>query len=142
MVRQGASSCHPLTTKGQSMLAKPKRSVFFAGIGAVLVIGWFIVAPPRFWLNLTKQVEPTVQVGAQLVESYECRDCHRIAGEGALKAPGLDAIVQRQQAADPALVTLRLWLRNPDAVKPNTAMPNFHLSDSEIEAILLYLAQQ
>ncbi|MCB0112554.1 MAG: cytochrome c [Caldilineaceae bacterium] len=119
-----------------------KRNSLFVGIGIVLVIGWLVLAPPRFWLNLTKPVEPTAEIGAQLVESYECRDCHRIGGEGALKAPGLDAIVQRQQSADPALVTLRLWLRNPDAVKPNTAMPNFRLSDSEIEAILLYLAQQ
>jgi len=33
-------------------------------------------------------------------------------------------------------------LRDPKAVKPNTAMPDFHLSDSEIEAILLYLQEQ
>lgn len=31
-------------------------------------------------------------------------------------------------------VSLRLWLRNPRAIKGNTAMPNFRMSDSEIEA--------
>lgn len=68
-----------------------------------------------------------------------CRSCHRIGGEGALKGPNLAGITQRVN--DPAHATLRLWLRNPKAVRPNTAMPNFHLSDSEIEAILAYLEE-
>jgi cytochrome c1 len=49
----------------------------------------------------------------------------------------LDGITGR--VGDPAQVTLRLWLLNPKKVRVNTAMPNFHLSDSEIDAILLYL---
>ncbi len=112
----------------------------FTPLAIVLVIGiilWFVLAPPRFWLNMTKSVTPSAATGEQLVVEYNCRQCHRIGGEGALKAPDLTGITQR--AGDPALVDLRLWLRNPKAVKPNTAMPNFHLSDSEIEAILLYL---
>jgi mono/diheme cytochrome c family protein len=102
------------------------------GVGA-----WLFFNPPRFWLNWSKQVEPTATVGAQLVEQYRCRSCHRIGGEGALKATPLDGVARR--VGDPAQVTLRLWLRNPKAVRANTAMPNFHLSDSEIDAILLYL---
>jgi len=108
---------------------------------AVLAL-WLVLSPPLFWLNMTKSVDMTPEMGAQLVEKYDCRSCHRIGGQGALKAPGLDDVVQRHVQEDPALVTLRLWLRNPKAVKPNTAMPNFHLSDSEIEAILLYLQEQ
>jgi cytochrome c2 len=106
---------------------------------AVVSLGWLYFNPPRFWLNLTKSVEPTVAVGAQRVEQYGCRNCHKIGNEGALKAPNLTDITQRIN--DPAQVTLRLWLQNPVAVKGNTAMPNFHLSDSEIEAILLYLVE-
>ena len=113
---------------------------------ALIVVGvlvlWFVLNPPRFWLNMTKSVDMTPEVGAQLVDEKDCRGCHRIGGEGALKASPLDSVVQRHMEEDPALVTLRLWLRNPKAVKPNTAMPNFHLSDSEIEAILLYLQEQ
>jgi cytochrome c2 len=103
----------------------------------MIIVGWFTFSPPRLWLNLTKQVEPTAAVGAQLVEQYDCRSCHKIDGEGALKAPNLASITQR--ATDPAQVTLRLWLQNPRAINSNTAMPNFRLSDSEIDAILLYL---
>ena len=115
----------------------PKRILILIGVLAVLLVVWFVLAPPRFWLNLTKAVEPTASTGAQLVEQYECRACHRIAGQGALKAPSLDGITLRSD--DPVHVTLRLWLRDPQAVKGDTAMPNFRLSDSEIEAILAYL---
>lgn len=73
------------------------------------------------------------------MEQHECRRCHQIGGQGALKAPNLAGITQHVN--DPAQITLRLWLQNPQAVKGDTAMPNFHLSDSEIEAILLYLAE-
>ena len=116
-----------------------RRFIPLAVLIIVIIIIWFLLAPPRFWLNMTKSVEPTAQVGEQLVAQYGCRGCHRIGGEGALKAPDLTGITQR--VTDPALVPLRLWLQNPKGVKPNTAMPNFHLSDSQIEAILLYLTE-
>lgn len=109
-------------------------AALFVIVGAVT---WLSFSPPRFWLNWSKAVEPTASVGAELVEQYGCRSCHRIGGQGALKAPALDGITRRVD--DPAQVTLRLWLLNPKAVRANTAMPNFHLSDSEIDAILLYL---
>ncbi|HXF84896.1 MAG TPA: cytochrome c [Anaerolineales bacterium] len=89
---------------------------------------------PRWYLNLTKQVEVSPQVGAALVEKYDCRSCHVIGGSGALKAPNLDEAVKRESEE-----TLYGWLANPRSMKANTAMPNFHLSDSEIGAILAYL---
>jgi len=117
-----------------------RRSWTAIGLLLAAVIVYVVMRPPRFWLNMTKQVEPSVVVGAALVEEYDCRDCHKIEGAGALKAPNLDGLVPRQMASDPALVSTHLWLRNPRAVKGSTAMPNFHLSDSEIDAIIVYLA--
>lgn len=110
-----------------------------AAIIVSLAIG-FTLSPPRFWLNLTKVVKPNVKVGAELVETYECRSCHQIGGKGALKAPKLTRLAERSNPVDP--IVLRLWLQNPKAVKTDTAMPNFHLSDSEIDAIIVYLNQQ
>ena len=117
----------------------PKRIALLMGVTVLLLVAWVVLAPPRFWLNMTKSVTPTAATGAQLVAQYECRACHRIAGQGALKAPGLDGVTLRND--DPVHVTLRLWLRDPGAVKGDTAMPNFRLSDSEIEAILAYLIE-
>ncbi|MBI4762058.1 MAG: hypothetical protein HZC39_12925 [Chloroflexi bacterium] len=31
------------------------------------------------------------------------------------------------------------WLANPRSMRPGTPMPNFYLSDSEIQAIMAYL---
>jgi cytochrome c2 len=104
----------------------------------LLIGGWLMMNPRRFWLNLIKPVEPTAATGSQLVEKYQCRECHRIDRTGALNAPSLDDIAKRDAGTEQS--RLQAWLRNPKAVKGNTAMPNFHLSDSEIEALIAYLS--
>jgi len=113
-----------------------KRPATIAVIIIVLLAVWFIFAPPRFWLNVTKSVDliDPVATGMQVIEKYECRQCHQIDGAGALKAPNLAGITTHRDDA-----TLRRWLSNPKSVNSNTAMPNFHLSDSEMTAILAYL---
>ncbi len=107
-----------------------------AVVVVIAIILWFVIAPPHWWLNLTKQVDLTdaATTGEQLVQEYGCANCHIVGSEGALKAPNLNTIMSRLDD-----VSVRLWLRNPRAVKGNTAMPNFHLSDSEIDAIVAYL---
>jgi hypothetical protein len=46
------------------------RSAVLGGLFLVVLVAWFLVSPPRFWLNLTKPVAPTAAAGAQLVENY------------------------------------------------------------------------
>jgi mono/diheme cytochrome c family protein len=110
---------------------KKRMIVLLALIGIVLLI---VALRPRWYLNLTRRVDVSPSVGAALVEQYGCRKCHVIGGSGALKAPNLDDAA-RQESDE----TLFGWLANPRAMRRNTAMPNFHLSDSEIAAILAYL---
>lgn len=117
-----------------------KRLSVVAALIILAALTFLVMRPPRFWLNWTKAVNPTAQVGAQRVESYNCRNCHMIDGAGALKGPALDGLIARQMEGDPELRLARRWLRDPRSVKGSTAMPNFHLSDSEIDAILAYLA--
>lgn len=102
----------------------------------LLVVLWLWLAPPQFWLNRTKRVDLSdpVASGEALFERYNCRDCHRIQGEGALKAPDLAGVTQRLTDQQ-----LELWLMNPNAVKKNTAMPDFRLSDTEVDALIAYL---
>jgi mono/diheme cytochrome c family protein len=100
-----------------------------------LAIGLYLLLfPPRWMLNRIKQVDASPATGAMLVEKYGCRKCHVLHGEGALKAPNLDEAVKQETEE-----TLYRWLANPRAMRPNTAMPNLHLSDSEIRAIIAYL---
>lgn len=102
----------------------------------VVIAAWLIIAPPRWWLNLTQPIDLTnpIGTGAQLIDQYNCRSCHQINGQGALKASELTGVARRLDDA-----ALRAWLEDPQAIKPNTAMPNFRLSDSAIEAIMAYL---
>lgn len=76
-----------------------------------------------------------ITAGKFVIEKYGCRECHLIGETGhRLKAPNLNDVTDR---LDP--VSLRLWLRNPRSIRWRTLMPNFHLSDPEIEAISSYL---
>ncbi len=95
---------------------------------------YLLLVPPRWLLNLIKQVDVSPATGEMLVEKYGCRKCHSIHGKGALKAPNLDESVKQETEE-----TLYRWLANPRAMRPNTAMPNLRLSDSEIHAIIAYL---
>ncbi len=108
--------------------------VLVAGTAAIGI--WLWLFPPRWWLNYMKPVDLTDPVGAgkSVIAKYTCRECHLIGGEGKAKGPNLDRVTDR---LDP--VSLRLWLQDPRSIKWNTPMPNFQLSDPEIEAILSYL---
>jgi mono/diheme cytochrome c family protein len=112
-----------------------KRYVILIVLVILILVAWILVSPPRFWINWTKNVPISAESGAHLVAAYGCQNCHRINGSGALVGPDLDIILSY---SDPLVV--RMWLRNPKSMKKNTPMPDFHLSESEIEALMTYLA--
>jgi cytochrome c2 len=84
-----------------------------------------------------KPVDLTDPVGAgmSIVEDYDCRQCHLVGDEGKALGTNLKGVTARLDA-----VSLRQWLRDPGSIKWDTPMPNFRLSDPEIEAIVAYLA--
>lgn len=88
--------------------------------------------------------------GRALFQYKGCASCHRHDGldlarvsvadadrffAGVIGAPDLT-----HYRPDPAFV--RQWLRDPEAVRPNTDMPNLNLSEEEIEALLAFLEEQ
>jgi cytochrome c2 len=114
-----------------------KKYLITCLVGMLLIVAlWFYLLPPRWWLNWIKEVDLSdpVATGSALVEKYQCRRCHIFEGRGKILAPKLDTVAQRLDN-----VSLRIWLQDPRAIKWRTSMPNFHLSDSEIEAIVSYL---
>jgi hypothetical protein len=106
-----------------------KKGVILALGGLVILLLWLIVAPPRWWLNLTKRVDVSAQTGAALVDKYGCRECHAIGDAGATLASGLNDVTLR---LSPTVIRRTL-------IVPPRGMPNMRLSDSEIRAILIYL---
>ena len=83
--------------------------------------------------------------GTELLQSYGCGACHSIPGihtARGMVGPPLIAFGRRTIVAGelpnspPNLVR---WLRNPQSVEPNTAMPNLGLNDSQARDIAAYL---
>ena len=76
-----------------------------------------------------------VEVGKQIyVTKYGCNGCHKIGEEGGKVGPALDRAGYR---LNPTWVYR--WLRNPQAMKPDTRMPSLGLNDADAKAVALYL---
>jgi cytochrome c oxidase subunit 2 len=83
--------------------------------------------------------------GQRTFESTACVNCHTISGTPANGrfGPDLTHLMSRQTIAAGAAANthemLRLWIKNPDAIKPGSKMPAMGLSDRDAEAIAAYL---
>lgn len=74
------------------------------------------------------------QKGEGVFGEYDCYACHRIGSEGRFIGPDLTWLGQRKTSD-----WERVWLKDPDAWKPGTFMPNFHLPLETIEALSAFL---
>lgn len=83
--------------------------------------------------------------GKQVIQAYGCGACHIIPGvrdARGLVGPPLNFYAERTIIAGELPNTpenLVLWLRNPPAVEPKTAMPNLGLSESQAWDVTAYL---
>lgn len=75
-----------------------------------------------------------VAAGEALFEAYDCIACHRIGDRGRFVGPDLTWVGHRKSESWETV-----WLRDPEAYRHGTFMPNFHLSEPEIEALVAYL---
>src|SRR5579884_3602415 len=73
--------------------------------------------------------------GQAVFQALNCRACHRIGDEGTLSAPDLTYVGFRKTPQ-----WLDLWLKDPQAWKPDAMMPNPHLSDPARAALVQYLS--
>lgn len=79
----------------------------------------------------------TPEAGEALVKAYGCQACHRVgSAEGRPLYPDLTTVRLRRTPA-----WEKRWLAKPEALMPGTFMPDFHLSEPEIDAIVAYLFQ-
>jgi len=83
--------------------------------------------------------------GQHIFESTACVNCHTISGTVATGkfGPDLTHLVSRETIAAGAAANthekLRLWIKNPDAIKPGSKMPAMGLVDRDVDAITAYL---
>ena len=90
--------------------------------------------------------EPTATSNGQRVfESTACVNCHTVSGTAANGrfGPDLTHLMSRDTIAAGAAANtpenLRLWIRNPDAIKPGSMMPAMGLSDQDVNAVTAFL---
>jgi cytochrome c oxidase subunit II len=104
------------------------------------------------WVDGQRQpaaVPPKGSLEAEGMDNFAhgaCIACHTIGGlqpaVGTI-GPNLTHVGSRETIAAGLLDTtpadLERWLRDPPAVKPGSKMPNYHLTDEQIQALAAYL---
>ena len=81
------------------------------------------------------QVAGMVALGKRLYSNkYGCNGCHSIGEEGGKVGPALDRAGFRLNGT-----WIYRWVKNPQAMKPETRMPALGLSDAEAKAVTMYL---
>ncbi len=83
--------------------------------------------------------------GEQAFVNFGCGSCHAIDGWGKPKGhvgPPLSGIAERTMIAGELPNTpenMMRWIQNPQAIEPNTAMPNLGVSEPAVRDIVAYL---
>jgi cytochrome c oxidase subunit 2 len=112
-----------------------------------------IAQPPAEFAAWEKaQLQPSVppataeaQQGEQIFMQMSCVSCHEINGTAAQAhvGPELTHLAARSMIGSGILdntpVNLRLWLRNPQLVKPGAEMPNFEFTEDQVNELTAYL---
>jgi cytochrome c oxidase subunit 2 len=100
------------------------------------------------WVNAQKQPaheDAGAAAGRRVFETTACINCHAVAGTPANGRFGPDLthlmgrVTLASGAADNTRENLRLWIKDPDALKPGSMMPAMRLSDSDLDALVSYL---
>lgn len=82
------------------------------------------------------QAAQLAEVGKRLyVNKYGCSGCHSLGQEGGKVGPALDRAGFRLNGT-----WVYRWIKNPQAMKPETRMPALGLSDADAKAVTMYLS--
>ncbi len=120
---------------------------------ALLLLALSFVARPSTGAAIIATAAPTptpdpAAQGRALFQAKGCATCHRHEGLNIgrveTRSPADLELGEALGAPDlthyrPDAEFVRRWLRDPAAVRTGTNMPNLHLSEDEIEALLAFL---
>jgi cytochrome c oxidase subunit 2 len=123
----------------------------FCGVEhAKMLLRVYVQTPDDFdaWVKNQQQPavqDPAVAEGRQIFESQSCVSCHVIRGTSANGKFGPDLTHFKSRdtlasgAADNTPENLKLWIQDPDYVKPGSLMPAMQLSGDQIDKVVAYL---
>src|SRR6266853_1606224 len=106
--------------------------------------------PEDFAAWVRAQQQPAVQdasvaAGRRVFESTACINCHAVGATPANGrfGPDLTHLMSRATIASGAAPNtpekLRLWIQNPNAIKPGSLMPAMQLNDADLDAVVSYM---
>jgi cytochrome c oxidase subunit 2 len=89
--------------------------------------------------------DATVAAGRRVFETNACMNCHTISGTAANGrfGPDLTHLMSRATiaagAAQNTRDNLRLWVKDPSAIKPRCLMPAMQLNEADLDAVVSYM---
>jgi cytochrome c oxidase subunit 2 len=106
--------------------------------------------PDEFDAWIRAQREPAIEdasaaAGRRIFETTACINCHTVRGTAANGrfGPDLTHLMSRATlasgAAENTPANLRVWLKDPDTIKPGSLMPAMQLPDAELDAVVRYM---
>ncbi|HTQ97716.1 MAG TPA: cytochrome c, partial [Candidatus Acidoferrum sp.] len=110
----------------------------------------YVETPEQFnqWVAAQKQpahISDSVAAGREIFEKTACINCHAILGTVANGrfGPDLTHLMSRETIASGAAPNdhenLKLWIHDPEALKPGSLMPAMNLNEHDLEALTAYL---
>jgi len=117
---------------------------------AKMLLRVYVESPEQFsqWIAAEKEQAHSadaVAAGRDVFEKTACVNCHAISGtiaDGRF-GPDLTHLMSRETIAAGAAPntheSLKLWIHNPDSIKPGSLMPAMNLTDHDLEAVTAYL---
>jgi nitric oxide reductase subunit C len=122
------------------------RNIFYGGTIFFFAIFVLLVADSFRQARVIEAANPIsdqVAAGKRVWERHACFDCHTLYGEGARFAPELGKVWLRYGGAsdpDTARQALKGWFAaQPTGAEDRHQMPNFHLSDQDMDAVISML---
>ncbi len=141
-----------------SMWMDPRQTGIFLGQcaqycgtqHAKMLLRVSVDSPQDFAVWVRSQQQPAVQdpsviTGRQVFERTACINCHTVsttAADGRF-GPDLTHLMSRVTiaagAAENTPENLRLWIQDPDRIKPGSLMPAMKLTDTDLNAVVNYM---
>src|SRR3954452_6103121 len=101
------------------------------------------------WVAAQRQnaiADPRIEPGRIQFLSLSCVNCHAVSGTAAVGTfgPDLSHLMSRDTLASGVIPNsvenLRAWIKEPDAVKPGSLMPNMQLTPQQLDEVVTYLS--
>lgn len=95
--------------------------------------------------RVSYETNSSAEEGRRVFETTACINCHTVSGTVANGrfGPDLTHLMSRDTIAAGAAPNtpqnLRLWVQNPDAIKPGSLMPAMNLTDQQFDRLTAYL---